>query len=396
MALVGVFVHVLEVRIERVVIEIEIGVGVGRSLPCLGDREVVGVDDLRFRGFLAFAGRGRIGERPVVPVVANGADQLLFGDDLEDAGEIADEPLLAGDGAGIAGGLMLVVVHQDDAVGVGRDLLQIVVRFGDGCIDIEVEMARVQIGIELPDKAHITRVGIIGKTFKIERQAVIDGVGREELKDLLAQRGAPGRIIQHGAHVGVPALIGRVVVVQVGEDFRVFFGLGNHPLDAIAVIGIVDGGALNDGIVAMRIVVGCQQRSRGRQRAQPLGKEQVDLVDVLFERSVTCGIVLHIERGAKVFAGVQGNFGRFRLCDVTPGPHALCVARKWIGQRLVVVLGRGKEKSREALRTDDIESEADQNDGRENGSRVENAAQALPALALGIEEYLSVRHENLN
>ena len=37
-ALVGVLVDVLEVRIERVVVEIEIGVGIGGALPRIGDR----------------------------------------------------------------------------------------------------------------------------------------------------------------------------------------------------------------------------------------------------------------------------------------------------------------------------------------------------------------------
>ena len=36
-ALVIVFVDVLEVRIERVVVETEVGIGVGGALPCIGD-----------------------------------------------------------------------------------------------------------------------------------------------------------------------------------------------------------------------------------------------------------------------------------------------------------------------------------------------------------------------
>ena len=46
MALIVVFVDVLKVRIERVVIEIEVGVGVGGALPCIGDGEILGVEDL--------------------------------------------------------------------------------------------------------------------------------------------------------------------------------------------------------------------------------------------------------------------------------------------------------------------------------------------------------------
>ena len=67
-ALVIVFVDVLEVRIERVVVEIEIGVGVGGALPCIGDRKVFGIQHLRL-AMPAILGIGD-GERPVVAVVA--------------------------------------------------------------------------------------------------------------------------------------------------------------------------------------------------------------------------------------------------------------------------------------------------------------------------------------
>ena len=45
-------------------------------------------------------------------------------------------------GPGIAGGLVLVVVHQDDAVGVGGDVLQVVVAGGNGHVDVEAQIAR--------------------------------------------------------------------------------------------------------------------------------------------------------------------------------------------------------------------------------------------------------------
>jgi hypothetical protein len=40
-----------------------------------------------------------------------------------------------------------------------------------------------------------------------------------------------------------------------------------------------------------------------------------------------------------------------------------------------------------------IENKARQNQGRQNGGSVEDAAQALPTLALGIEKYLAFGHE---
>jgi len=118
MALVPVFVNVLEVRIERVVIEAQIGIGVGGALPDIGDGEVFGVEapGAAWRGGRVFLGDG---ERPVVAIVAQRADQLLLGDDFDSAAEVVDEPFLAGDGSGLALDLVLVVVHQDKAIGVG-------------------------------------------------------------------------------------------------------------------------------------------------------------------------------------------------------------------------------------------------------------------------------------
>jgi hypothetical protein len=89
--------------------------------------------------------------------------------------QVADEPLLAGDGPGIAGDLVLVVVHQDDAVGVGGDLLEVVVGGGDGGVDVEAQIARVQVGVELLDEAQVGRAGIVGQAFKVQRKAAIAG-----------------------------------------------------------------------------------------------------------------------------------------------------------------------------------------------------------------------------
>ena len=56
-ALVVVLVDVLEVRIEGVVVEIEIGVGVGGALPGIGDGEIIGIENLRL-GMAAILGIG--------------------------------------------------------------------------------------------------------------------------------------------------------------------------------------------------------------------------------------------------------------------------------------------------------------------------------------------------
>ena len=124
------------------------------------------------------------------------ADQFLLGHDLEHALEIADEPLLAGDGPGIAGGLVLVVVHQHNAVGVGGDGFQVAVAGGDGHVHIEAQIARVHLGIKRLDKAQVGGVRIVGDAFDVERKAAIDRVSGEKAHDLLEQRGALVRVLR--------------------------------------------------------------------------------------------------------------------------------------------------------------------------------------------------------
>ncbi len=43
---------------------------------------------------------------------------------------------------------------------------------------------------------------------------------------------------------------------------------------------------------------------------QPLGKEQIDLADVLAKRGETGRVVIDVVGGAESFAGVQGNVAR--------------------------------------------------------------------------------------
>ena len=125
MALVGVFIDVFVMRIEGVVIEVEIGVGIGGALPGFGNGEVFGVEHLGFGGLASMAAPGWRGNRhgPVVAVVADRADEFLDGHHFHHAAQIGQEPIFAGDGARIALQFVLVVVHEHNAVGIGGDLL---------------------------------------------------------------------------------------------------------------------------------------------------------------------------------------------------------------------------------------------------------------------------------
>ena len=82
---------------------------------------------------------------------------------------------------------MLVVVHEDNGVGVVRDFLQLLGRGGRGHVDVETQVARMEIGIEFLDEGEIERLGIFIQIFKIERKSVILGEGSEETAQLLSQ-----------------------------------------------------------------------------------------------------------------------------------------------------------------------------------------------------------------
>ena len=56
---------------------------------------------------------------------------------------------------------------------------------------------------------------------------------------------------------------------------------------------------------------------------QPLGKKQVDLVDVLFERRVAGCIVRDVVGCAQSFAGVEGDIGGFAIGFAACGAHGL-------------------------------------------------------------------------
>ena len=116
-----VLVNVTVVRIEGIGIESDCALRFFRVQPCF------------LRGHSVNLGRRRnllLGrERPVVSVSADSDDELLSRDRLQRELKIVGEPILRGYRAGGRSGDMLVVVHQDDAVGNRRQrgIIEIVV-----------------------------------------------------------------------------------------------------------------------------------------------------------------------------------------------------------------------------------------------------------------------------
>ena len=165
-------------------------------------------------------GRGKRGG-PVIAVAAEGADDLFFGNDLEDGLEVVDEPVLRGDGAGIGVGLVLVVVHQQEAVGVVGVGLQVPFAVAYGDVDVEAQAAGVEVVVDGRDERLVAGLGVGRDGFDVERETAIAGVGGEEAVGLLEEVGARGVAEQEVADLGQEEAFDGIVVVDQGEDVEV-------------------------------------------------------------------------------------------------------------------------------------------------------------------------------
>ncbi len=135
-------VEIGEVWVHRVVVKVDVSVGFGRLQP--GFLHGDGVIILRRRARLLI-----LLHRPVVTVVSDGANDLLFGNHLQRVLQVLDEPILAGDGTGIATGIVLVIIHQDDAVGDFGNGGVVEVLVVDRDSDVKLQSFGLKIAIEL-------------------------------------------------------------------------------------------------------------------------------------------------------------------------------------------------------------------------------------------------------
>ena len=108
------FIEIAEVRIHRVIVKVDVFVRIARSQPRLL-RAHAGVMDVRRQtalfGFL----------HPVITIVSDGADNFFPRDNALGKLQVLDKPVLRGHGAGCGAGIMLVIIHEHDAVGHGGD-----------------------------------------------------------------------------------------------------------------------------------------------------------------------------------------------------------------------------------------------------------------------------------
>ena len=78
--------------------------------------------------------------------------------------------------------------------------------------------------------------------------------------------------------------LGGVVIIDEGEDFGVFVGVGDGAGDLVFAVDAVDAVRIDDVEGAVVDGVG-GEAAVGVDDVEPLGKEEVDLLDVLLEEA---------------------------------------------------------------------------------------------------------------
>jgi len=180
----------------------------------------------------------------------------------------------------------------------------------------------------------------------------------------------------------------------VRKDLGVFFGRLDDVLDLVSLIGVMHRGGVDYGIFVVVVGAHGQDGWLGSVDMQPLGKEQIDLVNVFLEGGVAGGVVLDIVGGAQTLAGVEGMSEGLRpvLRRVGCGLFGRGEGKRGRA-RPCSCGGGGQQQLRQLLIAEDVEDKNREDEGENDGSRIQNAAQPLPALSLRVEKYLSIGHE---
>jgi len=287
--------------------------------------------------------------------------------------------------------LMLVVVHQDESIGVGREERHVEVGIFNGHVDIEAEIAGVEVVVKSLDELLEAGLSGGGNVLEVQREAAVACIGGEEGVDLVDEVGARGRVQEHLADGVFEDAVGGGVVVDEREDFGVFVsgvdGLG----DLVFAIDTVDDVAFDDREGDVGGVDG-RQGAVGLDDVKPFGEEEIDLLDVLLEGGVAGGVGVGIESRAETFALVQDDVGGLEIGFAMGRLVEFFLRGELVGGRVrksAIALGGGTQV--EAVHGLDAH-EADDKDGTyddaEDGERVKETPEPLPALALRIEKNL--------
>ena len=172
-------VAVAEVRVEGIVVVIDVFLGIAGTDPGF----------LYGNAFILFVGRQLPFLRafhPVIAVVADGTNELLFGDGFDREVQVGGEPILRGNGTGRATGKVLVIVHDDDAIDRGGNGLVIVIRVADLDADVKLHSPGMQVGRKLVQQSDVAGLPFLGERFEIDHQSAVT-IGGEKNADLAAE-----------------------------------------------------------------------------------------------------------------------------------------------------------------------------------------------------------------
>ncbi len=99
--------------------------------------------------------------------------------------------------------VVLVVVHQQQAVGVVGDELQIPVGVADGRVDVEAQVAGMEVVVECGEESAEAGLRLGGDLLEVDGEAAIAGVGGEKGIDLLDEIGARASLVRKSPISGI-------------------------------------------------------------------------------------------------------------------------------------------------------------------------------------------------
>ena len=188
-----------------------------------------------------------------------------------------------------------------------RDELQVPVVVAHRGVDVEAQIARMKVVVQRGDQR--LEAGLRMRSESLQSRArARDSWGWPQERYRPAGRSWRVRAssAEKVANLGDPDALSGVVVVDQRKDVEV---------DVVRRDGAGDLGLaidlMNCAMVDDRDTGCCRRRRRSacrrRDDVQPLGKQEVDLADVLLQRGVAGRVVFDVVRRAQTFARVQGN-----------------------------------------------------------------------------------------
>ncbi len=116
--------------------------------------------------------RDRLGLcRPVVTVIRDTHHDLCRWNNLYDVLNVALKPVLRRDGSRIRGGIVQVVIHQDDSIGLLRQILVVITPIRGGNRDHELQVRGVHRDRQIVDEPRKIRLAVLRHQFEIHDDA---------------------------------------------------------------------------------------------------------------------------------------------------------------------------------------------------------------------------------